>query len=61
MNALEKLQNNYIMHKSASIAFDKVETCINSTIDGGTPRSVLILGDAGPAKPLCLRWPILTS
>ncbi|MGF1733446.1 TniB family NTP-binding protein [Photobacterium kasasachensis] len=54
MNALEQLQNNYIMHKSAKCAFKKIEMCINSTIDGGTPRSVLILGDAGAGKTAML-------
>ncbi|MBC7006619.1 TniB family NTP-binding protein [Photobacterium sp. BZF1] len=54
MNVLEQLQNNYIMHKSAKLAFRKIEMCINSTVDGGTPRSVLILGDAGAGKTAML-------
>ncbi|MGF1731208.1 TniB family NTP-binding protein [Photobacterium kasasachensis] len=50
MNTLKKLQETYIVHPHADVAINKIEACIDSTVDGGTPRSLMLVGCPGSGK-----------
>lgn len=50
MNDLEALQTNYTVHSNAGNALIKIKACVDSTVDGGLTRSMMLLGDAGAGK-----------
>jgi DNA transposition AAA+ family ATPase len=47
--------DDFLLTKSASIIFEKLDYCRKVTIDGGVPRCVLILGRSGVGKTTILK------